>query len=172
MGNEQFRSRAQIRWLRMLLIACSVSLLVVTFAWFHGYRDAPETISRILQASSANVRSITVRPSSHASLVTAPVVVTDRKSIRQFVQLARGARVAGANHPQSRWRCHVSVADSTGISHCTISRTLSQGTMIYVHTGRSDGLILGTYRCDRLAAFLEGVTGAVASNSPEMDNEE
>jgi len=172
MGTEQSESRLQIRWLSLLLIASSISLLMVAVAWFYGYRDAPETINRILQASPADVQSITVRPSSYATLVTAPVVITDRRRIRRFVQLARSARVGGADHPQSRWRCHISVADSTGISHCTVSQTLSQGTMIYVHTGQSDGLMLGIYRCDDLAPFLEELTEAVNRNSTEMDDEE
>ena len=172
MGNEQSEPRSQIRWLRVLLIAGGVSLFVVAVAWFYGYRDAPETINRILQALPADVQSITVRPSKYASLVAAPVVITDRTSIRRFVQLARGACVGGANHPQSRWRCHLSVTDSTGISHCTVSQTLSQGTMIDVHTGQCDGLILGTYRCDALAPFLEGLTQAVNVNSTRMDDKE
>ncbi len=150
----------RIRWFRVIVIAVGVSFAIVAWAWFAAYRDAPETIDRILQPRLAEVRSITIRPSGYSSLLTRPVTITDRKTIRRFAEITGTAQLTRPNHPQSTWLCHISVEDSTGISHCTVSKTLSQGTLIYVRTRPTDGWLLGTYRCDDLAPFLEAlVTG-------------
>ena len=83
------------------------------------------------------------------------MTITDKTFVGQFAATMVTAKTSRANHPQTNWQCHVTVVDSGGTSHCTVAQTLSQGVQVYVHTGESDGLVLGTYRCDGIGALLE-----------------
>ena len=155
MVTDKSELRFPVRWLRLILVAGGIALLVITWAWFAAYRDLPETVDRILRLNPSSTRSITIRPSDYSSLLETPLTITDRKTIGQFSAAMATARLSGPNHPQSKWRCHISVEDSKGRSHCTVSQTLSQGVLIYIHTGETDGWILGIYRCDNLAPLLQ-----------------
>ena len=148
-------SPTPIRWFRLFLIAAGILFLVFIWAWFSAYRDLPETVDRVLKPNLALTESITIRPSDYSSLLEKPVTITNKNRIGKFASTIASARVTSLNHPHTNWRCCITVKDSEGTSHCTVFETPSQGVLITVHTGQSDGWMLGTYRCDAMGPLLE-----------------
>ena len=99
-------------------------------------------------AHAEELKAIEVLPWPHEapSLVADPVMITDKKAMREITRLLRTAKRYSPEHPSSNWMCFLALDYGDRKVYCEISSTRGNGVLIYVNSDKSLGWRLATFR--------------------------
>lgn len=159
--NRRRRSRLKPAFALVVLAIIAGSFVAFRAARRYHKRD----VDRILSSPAADILSVTLTPSSpgyHLPTIASSLVTDARADIQQIASALHSATPIRPNHPHGTWRCHIEVQTDDGVSYGTVSSTSNQGWLLYIHSRRTDGWNLGTYRCDGLGAIIERLVAETA----------
>jgi len=153
-----------------LVVVAIIAGLFVAFGIARRYykRD----VERILSSPAAEILSVTLTPSSpgrHLPTIASSLVIDAPADIQQIASALHSVTPIMPNHPHGTWRCHIEVRTKDGVSYATASNTSNQGWLLYIHSGRIDGWMLGKYRCEGLGAIIERLVAETAEPASATD---
>jgi len=116
----------------------------------------------LFSTAPGEVEAVMIEPSdgdnrSHLELVASPAKVTNRADVQRVVNALRSARRFSPNHPSAQWSCLLTIESNGDEVTVRVTDTKSDenGVLIYWSSSRTDGWVIGNYRCDELRAVLE-----------------
>ena len=124
-----------------------------------------ERFDRIFHTPPEQIVAVTLRPAGdhpYKPLVREPVTIRDRATLEQIAGVLARATEWSPNHPSSNWTTAVELVTTQGRYIFEVDATPpdANGTLVYVHSGGTDGWNLGEFRADGLEKLLEAAARA------------
>ena len=151
------------------------SILALYFVTTPSAEQLDKQKHLLFSSSSKNVKSIVIEPQherdvpSETDLVNSAIVITDKGDIDRLLWVLRKAKPFGPNHPSAVWWCVLTIEDGQDrvVVEVVDTKSKENGLLLYLNSNRTQGWVLGTYRCDELGPVLERLAGRDKESTQE-----
>jgi len=136
-----------------------VLLVVVTLATSPTPAQRRQLISDVLNVEPSKIVCVDLIPHTYGLLVETPVRVKDDAELTRIASALRRAKPFHPNHPGAAWLVDVQMTTTRGQVSFVVSHTdqPENGTFFTIYSRKSDGWVVGRFRCDELAEILESL---------------
>lgn len=154
------------RVLAILLIIAGFAVAVGVIAFSPSPSSRRALITGSLHSPAADVDEVDIKPypgPDHTSLTAAPIAIRDRGDIIQITAALDRAASFWTNHPVERWSAWITIKTKKFEYNFIVVQTsdTTNGTIIYLKSGLTEGWTIATFRSDQFGGILERLTHGI-----------